>query len=125
MRSIRRNVFETNSSSTHTMTICMKSDYEKFKKGELVLSDDAWGFDVELDKQFYTKEEAIELYKNHYEYKKEDINWEDEDEVLEALRDAGLKDIDDENDYLESYYDEFTTPNGEEIVVFGEYGYEG
>ncbi len=35
METIRKNCFETNSSSTHTLTMCMKSDYEKWKNGEL------------------------------------------------------------------------------------------
>lgn len=35
---IRRGVFETNSSSTHSLTICSKEDFEKFKNGELVLN---------------------------------------------------------------------------------------
>ena len=36
MKQIRRNVFETNSSSTHSITMCMKSDYDKWVAGELV-----------------------------------------------------------------------------------------
>ena len=36
MIQIRRNLFETNSSSTHSITMCTKSDYEKWEKGELV-----------------------------------------------------------------------------------------
>ena len=33
---IRRGVFETNSSSTHSMTIVAKEDFDKWKKGELL-----------------------------------------------------------------------------------------
>lgn len=35
METIRKNCFETNSSSTHTLTMCMKSDYKKWENGEL------------------------------------------------------------------------------------------
>ena len=33
-RQIRRGVFETNSSSTHSITMCMKSDYDRWSNGE-------------------------------------------------------------------------------------------
>ena len=32
---IRRNLFETNSSTTHSLTICTQEDYDKFKAGKL------------------------------------------------------------------------------------------
>ena len=35
-RQIRQRVFETNSSSTHSITMCMKSDYDKWVAGELI-----------------------------------------------------------------------------------------
>ena len=38
------------------------------------------------------------------------------------MRGAGLIDSEYENEYLEGYYAEFTTPSGETIVAFGEYG---
>jgi len=37
-RQIRRGVFETNSSSTHSITMCSKEEYERWEKGELLLS---------------------------------------------------------------------------------------
>ena len=36
-RQIRRGVFETNSSSTHSLTICLKSDYDKWNNGNVFL----------------------------------------------------------------------------------------
>lgn len=33
-RQVRRGVFETNSSSTHSLTMCMKSDYNRWNNGE-------------------------------------------------------------------------------------------
>lgn len=33
---IRNSIFETNSSSTHSITICTKEEFAKFKSGELV-----------------------------------------------------------------------------------------
>ena len=37
MRTIRTKVFETNSSSTHSLVILSKEDYEKWENGEVVL----------------------------------------------------------------------------------------
>ena len=35
MKTIRQGCFETNSSSTHSITLCMESEFEKWKNGEL------------------------------------------------------------------------------------------
>jgi len=40
MRVIRRGVFETNSSSTHSLCIASKEDFKKWQNGELVY--DSW-----------------------------------------------------------------------------------
>lgn len=97
MKQIRHGVFETNSSSTHSLTMCLKADYELFKDGKLILNDG----------------------------------------VMIPVTDDILKEIEDNPDYndyktytqigreKEDYYSEFTTPAGEVIVAFGEYGYDG
>lgn len=36
MKQIRQGVFETNSSSTHSLTICTEEDYNKFINGQLM-----------------------------------------------------------------------------------------
>lgn len=36
MRQIRKNVFETNSSSTHSLTMCTKEEYDNWKNGKLL-----------------------------------------------------------------------------------------
>ena len=33
-RQIRKGVFETNSSSTHSLVMCLKSDYDKWEHGD-------------------------------------------------------------------------------------------
>ena len=37
MRQIRKGVFETNSSSTHSISICTQKEFNEFKSGLLVL----------------------------------------------------------------------------------------
>ena len=60
-----------------------------------------------------------------YKYCPDNVDWEDEDEVKELLRENEFIDCEYENDYLEWYESEFTTPSGETVVAFGEYGYDG
>lgn len=112
MKVIRRGVFETNSSSTHSITMCAKEDYDKWKNGELLLNQYGGGF--------LTKEEAIKELGNDYK----------------NLSDDELNDMLDEDDwysykryfsdsYLETFSDTYTTKSGEVIIAFGQYGYDG
>ena len=39
---VRKGVFETNSSSTHSLTMCLGTDFDEWKKGNMA-------FDVECD----------------------------------------------------------------------------
>lgn len=50
---VRQGVFETNSSSTHTLTICSKDDYDKWKRGEVFWLDNDW-HKLDTDKNFVT-----------------------------------------------------------------------
>ena len=108
MKQIRQGVFETNSSSTHSLTMVSKEEYEKFAAGELFFYDDV----------LVTKEAAIENAKKWY--KKDDLTIED------LLEDGEVKTLDDiyEGEY-ETFKQEFTTKSGDVIVAFGYYGYNG
>ena len=127
-RQVRRGVYETNSSSTHSITMCMKSDYDKWNNGEgYFYKGSGWSFPDNkkpINGKFYTKDEAIDFLKV-YKYCPEDVDWNDEEYVNDLLRENDFIDCNYENDYLEWYEEEFTTPNGETVVAFGEYGYDG
>ena len=120
-RQIRRGVFETNSSSTHSLTMCSGEEYNKWERGEVLY----WR---EKDK-FGTKEEIIEELKTMKFHNGElyypDVNWDDEDEVNDVFSDEGIKSYDDFFDYneYETYVDSYVTPNGEKVIAFGYYGY--
>lgn len=65
-RQIRRGVFETNSSSVHTLTIVSKEDFERFKKGELRA---VWGGDlVDSSNDDFEDADSWESYGEDYEY---------------------------------------------------------
>lgn len=114
MKTIRVGVFETNSSSTHSITMCMKADFEKFKSGELILH--------RYNDCLISREKAIETEKGN-KYNK-DVDWDNEEAVNEVLRDD-YKTYEQWCDSdLEGFEEEFTTPNGDVVVSFGEYGYD-
>ena len=126
MRQIRRNVFETNSSSTHSLTICSKSEYERWGKDLWFDMDDdefipaGWtGDDIENVKQYYEERNGEGTW--------EGLNQEEQDTELTEYYWSICKDESEWLDKreLETFYTEYTSPSGDEIVIFGRYGYEG
>lgn len=140
---VRPGVFETNSSSTHSLNICTKSDYEKWAEDpNMVFIGNSWccgpkNFD---GRKFVTKQEVIDFLKK----KNESIEDEsrkypetveeyfecDEDDwysISPASEDGiyGFEAYELDNEELETYAQKFTTPSGDEMVVFGAYGYRG
>ena len=122
-RQIRYGVFETNSSSTHSLTMMMKSDYVRWGKENLYLytgSGLSWDFDRPINGKLYTRDEAIEFIRNNRYYRAE---YEIDDEYIKSM--YFISSDDEGSEYLDTFYGEFTTPSGETIVAFGEYGYDG
>ena len=119
MKQIRYGVFESNSSSTHSLTMMMKTDYDRWHNEKLYLYEGGygWEFDKPVLNNLYTKDEVMKFAKsNRYYHVEEEID-------NEMLRDMGFTSWDDEgSEYLEGFYEEFTTPSGETIVAFGYYG---
>lgn len=137
-KQIRRGVFETNSSSTHSLTMCSKEDYDKWVNGELMF--DRYNkvlVEMNIEITEHDKAEAKKLYeRNKTKYWKE-WNQLSEDEVNEwydkymyehnKIDTYRYNTYDDffEDEYLETYEERYTTKNGEVIVAFGHYGYDG
>ena len=143
MIQIRKNVFETNSSSTHCMVIGTASDFEKWEDGEVYYYDN-W----RDGKKFITKEEAIDKLKNSkyrtsdtdkaikyletYELDTSDYD-DDEDEAKRAIFEEMANNyvyeynyyVNDYYEYLESEEATYNTPGGETIKVLCHYGYDG
>ena len=83
MKVIRRGVFETNSSSTHSITMCSKEDYDKWKHGNLFI--DTWGNkfvkspeeaeysrDAQTYEQYFDDDE-LESFEDTYTTKSEEV----------------------------------------------------
>ena len=129
-KQIRNGVFETNSSSVHSITLCMKSDYDKWMKDGLFLFEGYSGCYLGETKpernHFYTKEEAITFIKNSKYPPSGDFDWNDEDSVMELLHESEWYDYDYYWDIKCGEYETFEettkTPSGEGVVAFGYYG---
>lgn len=119
---IRRGVFETNSSSTHTLVLCKPDEYEDFKNGKLY-------FDVDCER-LVTKEEIL---KEHC-IKEDDLNeyiynYNNEYDEDDTSRYAGEPYIKYSNFYDSyqlwgvdyAYFEE----EKDGLVAFGYYGYDG
>ena len=125
MKTIRRNVFETNSSSTHSITMCMESDYEKWKNGEMYWH--RWNDELvskeEVEKEMAKlREEFIadnpDFDENNEEWKEKLEQYINEDKMYYTYEEFN------DYDYIEyeTFVDTFETPQGEKVVSFGYYG---
>lgn len=100
MIKIRRGVFETNSSSTHSMTMCSRKEYDEWRSGKRVYD--------------YDKEELILI----------DALSDEEHDLIDVERYFTYNGY---NDYVSPDYELFEnsymTETGEEVFAFGYYGY--
>ena len=98
MKQVRFGIFETNSSSTHSLCICTRQDYLDWQSG-------------------------LKLYDNYNDelYDKSAIDKKDIEEEPYRYKDYEYT----KDPYLDYYEQLFTTPSGDEMVAFGWYGYDG
>ena len=147
---IRQGLFETNSSSTHTITIVDAEDFENWKKGKVwynegedkflpvdeaieenikIIENDFLRDDEKLPELFKEKyrelknlEEAIEAAEDDPELTLDydDLRWEYEGFYISY--DFWCDVVTDE---YEDFYESYTTKHGDKVVAFGYYGYGG
>ena len=125
MLQVRQGVFETNSSSTHSITFASQSDFDKWENGEVYLNEGWWSGSTNpiKDNTFITKDEAILLVMTS-NYPPESIP-EEPDELF--ADEYGIYSYEKflSNSYLETYEEHYTSEHGDDIVAFGYYGYDG
>ena len=139
---VRRGVFETNSSSTHSLTMCSKEDFEKWEAGKLLFKQYEQKFVPFNGRYFKNKiqecidsgncsgveEIVLKLALKHIE-NDEEIP----DDIMEATASLVYNKDGEEVSFDEYFYHtsleyfihKLKTPKGEDIVVFGLYGYDG
>ena len=120
-KQIRHGVFETNSSSTHSLTICSKEEFEAWVKGKLLYRK----YTYREQKQFVTPEEAWQELESEIHRYYPEVDGPQHPQFLEA---AAESDIYGYKEYwlsvdLETFENSYTTKSGDGIVAFGYYGY--
>lgn len=132
MIQIRQGVFETNSSSVHTMTICSKEDYNKWVSGEVLMLNPDYYKGNKGMKQFLTEDEVKKIDLN-YPY----INCSSDYSEKYFYSNKGEQLYIDSIPYItftqyissisyEFYsYKEEKNINGTDVIVFGYHGYSG
>lgn len=137
---IRAGVFETNSSSTHCITVCMEEDYKNWTEGKGGINLITGEYTpLDFSEEFKRMAEA-----NYNSQNKEYlINWKDltdtgkkqwyatfarmcdEDEMEGMMPEATMyNQYEEENSEMDHFLHRFTTPGGENVVAFGYYGYD-
>lgn len=130
MKQVRSNTFETNSSSTHSICMCTKDQYDSWASDWDNLKADSVLYQ-NYEEKLVTVEEAVKYVSRYHDY----VNLSDvldahsikHDDAVDYMREDGFMTCDDYDDDTdnESYYDEFVTPGGETVVAFGSYGWDG
>ena len=124
-KQVRCGVFETNSSSVHSLTMCSKSEYDEFEKGNMYI--ERWG------SRIYSKEELIEKFKEMRDWRTKElkysgVDWDNEEEFNRVLEETdfvtGDKYWDIVSEEYETFEESYIGKNGESVVAFGYYGHD-
>ena len=140
---IRENVWETNSSTSHSLIILPEKTYDEWEEGEKYIYSGCRWFENALKKKFipedkmpkvdtlYTKDEVMEFVKlNGYMENTENM---DEDEYEDCWREStsengfytfGGWNGDDGYSLEEDTYT-YTSEHGDKIVIRAKYGWDG
>lgn len=144
MKQIRCNVFETNSSSTHTLAICTEDEYKDWQDGKLLFNKWNETFvknSINITKQDRKEaEERYTIYKGKYykdwselteaereEYTYNYIAQQRRQEKSFSFEEDGLTYQEFmqncNNDGLETETSHYTSPSGDKLVITCAYGY--
>ena len=127
MVTVRHGVFETNSSSTHSITMCLETIYDKWQNDELYFYDSTYKLPKGRD-QFFTWDDMLEFMRDALCVSEEDIQAlvdardNDDGDFRQLLHDNDFYTADmyeDYNDDCEHYVEVFTAPLGERVCAFG------
>lgn len=111
MLQIRQGIFETNSSSTHAISVCSKADWDMLQRGDAMINRDLQILPMQ---EALAKNEELSKYAESKGYDVEDY-----------LMDCGYMNWDDlyESTNYE-FYTRHSTISGVDVVAFGYYGYD-
>ena len=119
MIKIRNSVFETNSSSTHSIIICSQAEYEQLEAGDLFIKRYS-------DKLITYGDALRELHQ--YAGAKYDLHDMTREEIIDLFSEYDIAETLDQfydDEYLDNFSVDYQTMGGEKIVAFGKYGRDG
>jgi hypothetical protein len=111
MLQIRQGVFETNSSSTHAISVCSKADWDMLQRGEAMID---YNLNILPNDQAMAKNEELRK-------EAEKHGWDPDDYVMDSGY-VAWDEFTDRSDY--EFYVNHSTIGGVDVVVFGYYGYD-
>jgi len=124
-----KNIFETNSSTTHSVVVMPKDKFDKWTSGLYCFNGSYYGNESKGEKpvegEIYTEEQVLEFLSDMgYEYDEE--YYHSASKYIEDC-DVGFISWEQwfEDEYLETDETHYTTPGGEEIVICCKYGRDG
>lgn len=118
-RQIRTNVFETNSSSVHSLTMCTQEEYDKWEKGEMWFD----GCNHKFIAPFDPEEKYADDFKKYPSIAKKELI--DDNMMNDGIYRNADEYYERNGEYMEPFEEYYTTPGGEHIVAFGYSGYDG
>lgn len=144
MKQIRKNVFETNSSSTHTLAICTEDEYKDWQDGKLLFNK--WRETFVKNSIKITKQDREEAERCYTQYKgKYYKNWSEltdaereeytYNHIAQQRRQEKSLSFEEDgltyqefmqncnNDGLETETSHYTSPSGDKLVITCAYGY--
>lgn len=119
MIQIRNNIFETNSSSVHSITLCPEDEFKKWKNGELLF--DRYNDELISLKKAEKIKEEMRRDKRRYGYSEDE--YEDRGRFLTYNQFFDWQGDDNYMDYMEKYQSHQNI-NGVDVVAFGYYGHD-
>ena len=124
MKTIRKMVFETNSSSVNSLAIFTGDAFSKWEAGDTYVCDPFYNNDVITASDILTEEEVVKKLKS------EGIKVESEkkfyDDISELFYECEYQTYENaHNDYLEWSERSFTSPSGDELVIVQQTGFDG
>ena len=114
MIQIRNQIFETNSSSVHTITLCHEKKFKDWENGNLI-------YDIRKG-ELITLEEAEERKKQDYSFPYHEYE-ENDHRFFTYAQFFDSYDYDDYLGYMEKYHTHENI-DGVDIIAFGYYGHD-
>lgn len=125
MIKIRYGVFETNSSSVHSLCIAENEQIEKLENEELLIklySNSVISYEDAL------KELIEDVNRYNHEEDKKIIENGNKEEIYQLMREYEIAETLDSylnSEWLEAYEESYTTEHGDKILIFGLFGRDG